>query len=128
MNTEDIIAEARAAAANAHAPYSGFRVGAVVVAADGSRFVGANVENVAYGSTICAEASAIAAAVAAGARKLDLVAVTCLDAERAFYPCGNCRQLMTEFGVERVVVDAPEGPIEHTLAEILPYPFIADGD
>ncbi len=128
MNTEDLIAEARTAAANAYAPYSGFRVGAVAVAADGSRFVGANVENAAYGSTICAEGSAIAAAATAGVRKLDSVAVACLDTEEAFYPCGNCRQLMTEFGVERVVVDGPDGPMEHTLAEILPHAFIVGRD
>lgn len=127
MNTGDLVAEARTAAANAHAPYSGFRVGAVAVAEDGSHYVGANVENAAYGSTICAEASAISAAVTAGARKIDTVVVTCLDVEGPFYPCGNCRQLMAEFGVERVVVDGPDGPLEHTLAEILPHAFIDDG-
>ncbi len=123
MSTKDLIAEARAAAANAHAPYSGFHVGAVAIAADGSHYAGANVENVAYGSTICAEGSAIAAAVTAGVKKLDSIVVTCLDVEEAFYPCGNCRQLMAEFGVERVIVDGPDGPVEHTLAEILPFAF-----
>ena len=128
MNTEDLIAQARNAAANAHAPYSGFHVGAVAVAEDGSRYVGANVENAAYGSTICAEGSAIAAAATAGVRKLDSVVVTCLDVEGPFYPCGNCRQLMAEFGVERVVVDGPDGPLEHTLAGILPHACIAGSE
>lgn len=125
MNAEELIAEARAAAAFAYAPYSRFRVGAVVVDADGNRYTGANVENSAYGATICAEAGAIAHAASQGARRLDTVAVSCLDADDADggYPCGNCRQLMVEFGVKRVIVDTTDGPREHTLAELLPFGF-----
>ena len=126
MTAEELIAEARAAAAFAHAPYSRVRVGAVVVDAEGNHYPGANVENSAYGSTICAEGSAIAQAVSRGARRLDTVAVSCLDAAGGGYPCGNCRQLMLEFGVRRVVVDTPEGPREHALAELIPYGFKLD--
>jgi cytidine deaminase len=128
MTVEELIAEARAAAAFAYAPYSRFRVGAVVVDADGNHYRGANVENSAYGATICAEGSAISHAVSCGARHLDTVAVSCLDAGEADggYPCGNCRQLMVEFGVRRVIVDTPEGPREHTLAELLPFGFRFD--
>jgi cytidine deaminase len=123
MSAEELIAEARAAAANAYAPYSRFRVGAVVVDEDGNHYTGANVENSAYGSTICAEASAITRAVSQGARHLDTVAVSCLDTEEAGYPCGNCRQLMVEFGIRRVIVDAPGEPREHALTELLPFGF-----
>jgi len=123
MSAEELIAEARAAAANAYAPYSRFRVGAVVVDENGNHYAGANVENSAYGSTICAEGAAIARAVSQGARRLDTVAVSCLDSDEAGYPCGNCRQLMVEFGVRRVVVDAPDGPREHALAELIPFGF-----
>lgn len=123
MSAEELIAEARAAAVNAYAPYSRFRVGAVVVDEDGNHYTGANLENSAYGSTICAEGAAIARAVSAGARRLDTVAVSCLDSDEAGYPCGNCRQLMIEFGVRRVVVDGPGGPREHSLAELIPYGF-----
>ncbi len=123
MSAEELIAEARAAAANAYAPYSRFRVGAVVVDENGNHYAGANVENSAYGSTICAEGAAIARAVSQGARRLDTVAVSCLDSDEAGYPCGNCRQLMVEFGVRRVVVDAPGGPREHALAELIPFGF-----
>ena len=125
MSAAELIAEARAAAAFAYAPYSKFRVGAVVVDADGNHYTGANVENSAFGSTICAEGSAIAAAVSHGARHLDTVAVACIDAPDAEtgYPCGNCRQLMVEFGVRRVVVDTPEGPREHALADLIPFGF-----
>jgi cytidine deaminase len=128
MTAEELIAEARAAAALAYAPYSHFRVGAVVVDAEGNRYTGANVENSAYGATICAEASAIAHAASQGARRLDTVAVCCLDAADADggYPCGNCRQMMVEFGVRRVIVDTVEGPREHTLAELLPFGFKFD--
>ncbi len=120
---EELLAEARAAAEGAYAPYSRFRVGAVVIAADGTRYTGANVENAAYGSTLCAEAVAIGTAVAAGVREIDTVAVGCLDAYEC-YPCGECRQLMSEFGVKRVVVqDAQGGATEHTLDEILPHYF-----
>jgi cytidine deaminase len=123
MRAEDLIAEARAAAANAYAPYSRFRVGAVVVDEDGNHHTGANVENSAYGSTICAEGAAISRAVSGGARRLDTVAVSCLDSDEAVYPCGNCRQLMAEFGVRRVLVDGPGGAREHTLADLLPFGF-----
>ena len=75
MTDAELIAEARAAAEKAYAPFSSYRVGAVVVADDGTRYTGANVENSAYGSAICAEATAIAHAVASGVRKIDTVAV-----------------------------------------------------
>jgi cytidine deaminase len=122
-SAEELIAEARAVAAHAYAPYSRFRVGAVVVDDQGNHYTGANVENSAFGSTICAEGAAISHAVSQGARRLHTVAVSCLDSVEAGYPCGNCRQLMVEFGVRRVLVDAPEGPREHTLEELIPSGF-----
>lgn len=119
----ELVAQARRIAETAYAPYSGFRVGAVVVAADGRVFEGVNVENAAYGSTVCAEASAIAAAATAGVRNIEFVAVGCLDAAEC-YPCGNCRQLMREFGVERVLVqDGAGGVREHSLEDLLPHSF-----
>lgn len=123
MSDQELIEEARRAAEGAYAPYSRFRVGAVVVATDGRRFSGANVENSAYGTSVCAEANAIAHAVASGARRLHTVAVSCIDADEAGYPCGNCRQMMAEFGVERVLVDGPDGISEHSMGELLPHGF-----
>jgi cytidine deaminase len=123
MNTDELIAEARRVAEGAYAPFSKFRVGAVVVAADGTRYTGANVENSAYGSSICAEASAIAHAVGSGVRKIDTVAVACIDAGEVGYPCGNCRQLMVEFDVDTVIVDSPDGPVIHTLDQLVPFGF-----
>ncbi len=126
MSTVDPIDMAREAALRAYAPYSGFRVGAAVVAADGAVYTGSNIENAAYNSTICAEGTAISHAVASGARKLEVVAVACIDAPTVdgAYPCGNCRQLMNEFGVERVLVTTGAGEVrEHAMEELLPYGF-----
>ncbi len=118
-----LLDRARQVATNAYAPYSDFRVGAVAVGVDGESFDGVNVENAAYGATICAEANAISAAAAAGVRRLHTVAVGCLDADEC-YPCGNCRQLMREFEVERVIVQGEGGRMRvHTLEELLPHSF-----
>jgi cytidine deaminase len=127
MDTQSAIETARAAAERAYVPYSGFRVGAVVVGADGEVFTGANVENAAYPSGTCAEATAVNTAVSAGVRKIDTVAVACIDATTTdgAYPCGRCRQIMSEFDVDRVIVTAGEGSEvrEHTLDELLPHRF-----
>ena len=121
---ERLLDRAREVAENSYSPYSKFRVGAVVVAEDGTEYVGVNVENAAYGSTICAEASAITAAATAGVHRLKTAAVACLDADEG-YPCGNCRQLMREFEIEELVVADPngDGVIVHKTEELLPHSF-----
>ncbi len=121
-----LIDRARAAALNAYAPYSEFRVGAVAVAEDGTEYTGANVENAAYPVSTCAEATAIVHAVASGARRIRSVAVACIDAGdiEGAYPCGRCRQIMSEFGVESVLVATAEGEHRtHALDELLPHRF-----
>lgn len=127
MGTAELVAKAKTAAEGAYAPYSDFRVGAVVVGTDGQVFTGANVENAAYPATSCAEATAIATAVSHGLRDIDTVAVACIDAADVdgAYPCGRCRQIMSEFDVKRVIVTAGEGSEvrEHTLDDLLPYRF-----
>lgn len=127
MNTEDLAAAARAAAEGSYSPYSHFRVGAVVVGERGEVFIGANVENSSYPVSNCAEATAINTAVAHGVRKIDTVAVACIDALdiESSYPCGRCRQIMAEFGVNRIIVTGPAGieVREHTLDELLPHRF-----
>ena len=127
MNNEELVAAARAAAKNAYAPYSNFRVGVVVVGADGEVFTGTNVENAAYPVSSCAEDTAITTAVSQGVRKIDTVAVACIDANdvEGSYPCGRCRQVMSEFDVDRVIVTSGDGSAvrEHTLEELLPYGF-----
>lgn len=127
MTPDELIDAARAAALNSYSPYSMFRVGAVVVADDGRIFTGANVENAAYPSSNCGEATAIQTAVAAGVRKIDALAVACIDAKdvQGAYPCGRCRQIMAEFGVDTVYVAAGEGSEmrKHNLDELLPHRF-----
>ena len=127
MNNEELAAAARAAAEKAYAPYSKFRVGVVVVASDGEVFTGANVENAAYPASSCAEDTAITTAAAQGVRKIEAVAVACIDATdvEGSYPCGRSRQVMSEFDVEKVIVTSGEGSEirEHTLDELLPHRF-----
>jgi len=118
-----LIADARSAAEQSYSPYSRFRVGAALVAADGTEYTGCNVENAAYGSSVCAEANAITTAAANGVRKIDTLAVVCLDGEGCS-PCGNCRQLMREFGVETVILTDEDGvPTEYSLTDLLPHSF-----
>ena len=99
---DELLEIARTIAENAYAPYSHFRVGAVAVGDDGNLYRGVNVENAAYPSGLCAEASAISAAATAGVRTITAVAVACIDATREdqAYPCGQCRQRLNEFRVE----------------------------
>ena len=127
MTDHELLSGAREAAELAYVPYSNFRVGAVVVADDGRVFTGANIENAAYPASSCAEATAINTAAAAGVRKIETVAVACIDASdvEGAYPCGRCRQIMSEFDVENVIVTAGEGSEvrEHTLDELLPHRF-----
>lgn len=127
MGIKDLVEAARSAAEGSYSPYSGFRVGAVVVGSKGEVFTAANVENAAYPSGSCAEANAIAAAVSHGVRDIESVIVACVDAVDidGAYPCGKCRQIMSEFDVERVTVTAGEGSEvrDHALDELLPHRF-----
>ncbi len=123
LDSEALITEARAVAKRAYAPYSGFGVGAVVVATDGSTFAGANVENAAFHSTLCAEAVAMGAAVSAGVRSLEAVVVVA-DANTPCPPCGNCRQIMSELGVKWVLVQSDDGTDKTIeLSALLPMAF-----
>ena len=123
MEAQRLIADAREAAANSYSPYSHYRVGAVVVTPGGDEYQGGNIENAAYGASSCAEANAITTAAAQGVREIDTVAVTCLDGD-ACSPCGNCRQIMREFNVRRVILTNDAGdPVEYALEELLPRSF-----
>jgi len=115
---------AREAMRSAYAPYSGFRVGAVLEAEDGRRFSGCNVENAASSVTVCAERVALGTAVRAGARRFRRLAL-CASGARPVSPCGVCRQALSEFGVETRVVSVADGGdvAEWTLEELLPARF-----
>ena len=123
---DELLALARRAAEKAYAPYSGFRVGAAVLADDGSVYTGANVENAAYPSSSCAEATAVAHAASEGMRKIIAAAVACIDAEsvEGAYPCGRCRQILNEFDTETVYVTTANPEFrEHPFADLLPHGF-----
>lgn len=121
--SDELVRRARAVMANAHAPYSKFHVGAAIEADDGSVHVGCNVENASYGLTICAERMAVGAAVAAGKRKLKRVAVA-TAVEPPATPCGACRQVLAEFGLDLEVITAgPTSERRWRLRELLPEAF-----
>lgn len=106
----------------AYAPYSGFAVGAALLATDGTIYAGCNVENASYGLTICAERNAIAHAVACGTQHFTAVAVV---TENGVTPCGACRQVLAEFGPRMTVIvaDTRGNRRIYALAELLPDAF-----
>lgn len=125
---DELVAAALRVRAHAYAPYSHFRVGAAVRDEDGRIHVGANVENAAYPQGICAEASAIAAMVAAGGRRISAVAVFGGGPAPCF-PCGGCRQKIREFAAPAtpVLVCGQDGLVmSYTLDELLPSSFGPD--
>jgi cytidine deaminase len=120
-----LTAAALAARSHAHAPYSGFAVGAALRDDQGRVHVGCNVENAAYPQGLCAEAVALGALVAAGGRAVTAVAVVA-GGTRPVTPCGGCRQKLREFAAGHVPVHcanlAGEG-FETTMADLLPHSF-----
>jgi cytidine deaminase len=121
-----LLQAARDAATRAYAPYSRFRVGAAVRAGD-TIYTGCNVENASYGLAICAERNAIFHAVAAGAPRIDAIALACVDAALdappgSLMPCGACRQVMAEFAGPDLPVFI-DGARTSRLADLLPHPF-----
>jgi cytidine deaminase len=101
--TRTLITAAIAAKAMAYVPYSGYAVGAALLADDGQIFTGCNVENASYGLTICAERSAVFQAVARGVRAIQAVAVV---SDNGVTPCGACRQVLAEFNPHMTVIVA----------------------
>ena len=124
---QDLLALARAARDQAHAPYSGFAVGAAVLARDGRRFAGCNVENASYGLCNCAERTALFAAIAAGCKPGDFVALAVIaDTAAPVSPCGACRQVLSELcgGDMPVLLANLKGDTAQTsVAALLPGAF-----
>jgi cytidine deaminase len=108
----------------AYAPYSQFRVGAALLAADGRIFTGANVENPSYGLSMCAERVAVGAAAAAGVRSFIAIAVAG-DSPGGFVPCGACRQVLAEFSPDLLVIRCrADGSYETVrMRDLMPSPL-----
>ena len=124
MTDKELVAVARLAAENAYVPYSHFPVGAALECPDGKVFTGCNVENAAYGSTICAERTAMCKAVSEGYRKFTRIAIWGKGDDYTV-PCGACRQFMSEFSYDMDVISA-KGSGEYLslkLNELMPHAF-----
>ncbi len=127
MTDGQLILVAAQAAHQAHCPYSGFRVGAALLTSDGRVFTGVNVENASYGLTICAERSAVVAAVTAGTRSFKAIAIAA-DGTGPVFPCGACLQVLAEFGQPdlRVLLTGVETPGVagvYSLGSLFPHAF-----
>jgi len=117
--------QARQVRENAHAPYSGFKVGAALRSSSGKVYLGCNVENAAYPEGTCAEAGAIAAMVAAGETELAEICIVA-EASEPVSPCGGCRQKIAEFAPPEapVLLSKPDGEtVRRTVGELLPDTF-----
>lgn len=123
-NTGSLRALALEAMERAYAPYSTFKVGAALEAADGRRFIGCNIENASFPVTICAERVALGAAIVEGATQFRRIALAANGADPAS-PCGMCRQALAEFGLDLEVISVtPDGTeTRWTLEELLPANF-----
>lgn len=120
---EELIELAKKVRENAYAPYSHFKVGALLITKSGKIFTGVNVENASYGLTICAERTAIFKAVSEGEKEFEKIIVIA-DTKEPVSPCGACRQVMAEFGNFKVILANTQGLwIETTVEELLPYSF-----
>lgn len=119
-----LIEAARGARSNACARYSGFAVGAALLAADGRVFTGVNVESSSYGLTCCAERTALFTALTAGARSFTAIAVV-TGAPRLTPPCGACRQVLWDYcgDIEVILANLHAETQAHSLAALLPHAF-----
>jgi cytidine deaminase len=124
---EELLRAASAVAEKAYAPYSNFRVGTAILG-ERATYTGVNVENASYGLAICAERSALAAAVAAGEKKIRGIAIACVDASAdssASLPCGACRQWMLELAPHAEILILGKNR-SFRIEELLPRPFQSD--
>lgn len=124
MENKDLIKIAKSAMNNAYVPYSKFRVGAAIETIDGKVYTGCNIENASFGGTNCAERTALFKAISEGNRKFTKIAIIS-DSSDYTYPCGICRQVLSEWGlnIDIIVANCNEEYKIHKLSEILPYAF-----
>ena len=129
INLNELFKLARQAADSAYVPYSKFRVGAALLAEDGTIITGCNVENRSFGLTVCAERNAVFKAVSEGKRSFIALAISTPDSEAPVGPCGACRQVLSEFMLpSSPVLFAGSGKdrVETTLGVLYPYDSLHD--
>lgn len=125
MNSQQLLDKAKEVMNNAYAPYSNFKVGAAILTESGDVYTGCNIENASYGATICAERTAAVKAVSEGHRRFLNIAIVSMEGTYT-YPCGMCRQFLSEFMAEDgmvIVEDSIEGIKEIAFKELLPLSF-----
>lgn len=124
MSDKELLAAADKAMENAYAPYSGFRVGAALLCADGKVFTGCNIENSSYGATNCAERTAVFKAVSEGCRDFAAIAIVSSGGGET-YPCGICRQVLGEFSpaIRIILRDSGGEPVSYSFQELMPKFF-----
>ncbi|MBR4470754.1 MAG: cytidine deaminase [Erysipelotrichaceae bacterium] len=129
MSHEELVKEAFKAMENAYAPYSNYHVGACALCKDGTLFYGANIENASYGGTNCAERSAVFAAYSRGYRKDDIEALAIVsDGKRIGYPCGICRQVLSELLNQKmpIVLSNGQETLVTDMEELFPFQFSSE--
>lgn len=126
MTDLELVNMARQAVKLAYAPYSKFCVGAAALGEDGEVYTGCNIENSSYGACICAERVAICKCISGGCRTVRKIAI-CSTGEGQTFPCGICRQVMSEFMEEdaEILLGTPDGDFySYTLQELMPNSFV----
>ena len=129
VKMDELFGKAEAAALSAYAPYSGFRVGAALLADNGLVFTGCNVENRSYGLGICAERTAVTKAVSEGSRRFIALAISTPDSAVPVGPCGACRQVLSEFMAGEAPVrfgGSTQDRVNTTIGELLPFDSLHD--
>ncbi|MHB0897789.1 MAG: cytidine deaminase [Spirochaetales bacterium] len=126
---EMLFSAAQEAAQKSYSPYSKFRVGAAILCEDGSVVTGTNVENRSFGLTICAERSAVVAAISAGKQKFKAIAIATPDSTYPVSPCGACRQVLSEFFPAQASVlfgNSSGSQVRCTIGSLFPFDALHD--
>ncbi len=124
LTDNELVSLAKKELKNSYSPYSGFKVAAALITKSGNVYTGANIENSSYPATVCAERVALFKAISNGERGFEAIAIVCEKGDFC-YPCGVCRQVMSEFCDEsfRIILEGDNIIKSHTLEELLPHSF-----
>lgn len=124
LTDNELVSLAKKELKNSYSPYSGFKVAAALITKNGKVYTGANIENSSYPATVCAERVALFKAISNGEREFEAIAIVCEKGDFC-YPCGVCRQVISEFCDEsfRIILEGNNIIKSHTLEELLPHSF-----